>query len=84
MEKPVLNETQINAFKRFWKSENGQALRKHIDFFREDWLDASMRMQKVEDIQYFVARAAGVATIVQDLDALCDIKKEKETEGQEE
>lgn len=77
-ETPTLNETQINAFKKFWKSETGQAMRKHIDFFREDWLDASMRMQEPDQMAYFVSRAAGVATILQDLDALCDIKKDKE------
>ena len=73
-----LSDADIKAFKKFWKSEAGQAIKGRMKQFQEDWLDNAMRSVTQEQIQYYVARSAGVATLVQDFDTLAENKKEKE------
>ena len=70
-----LDDNTIKAFKKFWQSEEGKEIRGKIEAFKSDWLDNAMMSTTSEQIQYYVARSAGVASILQYLDGLCEIKK---------
>ena len=70
-----LDDNTIKTFKKFWQSKEGKEIREKIEAFKTDWLENSMMSTTSEQIQYYVARSAGVASILQYLDGLCEIKK---------
>lgn len=71
----MLEDNTLKAFKKFWQSKDGQAIRERLENFKADWLDNAMTSTTSEQIQYYVARSAGVATILQDFDNLCKLSK---------
>jgi len=70
-----LDDNTIKTFKKFWQSKEGKEIREKIKDFKNDWLENSMMSTTSEQIQYYVARSAGVASILQYLDGLCEINK---------
>ena len=70
-----LDDNTIKTFKKFWQSKEGKEIREKIEDFKNDWLENSMMSTTAEQIQYYVARSAGVASILQYLDGLCELNK---------
>lgn len=70
-----LDDSTIKTFKKFWQSKEGQEIREKIEEFKNDWLENAMMSTTTEQIQYYVARSAGVASILQYLDGLCELSK---------
>jgi hypothetical protein len=70
-----LDDNTIKTFKKFWQSKEGKEIREKIEDFKNDWLENSMMSTTSEQIQYYVARSAGVASILQYLDGLCELSK---------
>lgn len=70
-----LDDNTIKTFKKFWQSKEGKEIREKIEDFKNDWLENSMMSTTSEQIQYYVARSAGVASILQYLDGLCELNK---------
>lgn len=75
MEELKLSDNTLKTFKKFWTSSEGKEVREKLEAFKNDWLENSMMAVTSDQIQYYVARSAGVATILQYLDGLCEIKK---------
>ena len=71
-------DADIKEFRKFWKGSCGKLLKDRMESYAEDWLDIAMQQFEQEKIKYFVDRAAGVKTLIQDFDLLCEVKKKKE------
>lgn len=71
-------DSDIKEFRKFWKSDLGKLVKNRMESYAEDWLDMSMQQYESEKIKYFVDRAAGVKTLLQDFDAMSEAKRKKE------
>lgn len=63
----VWDKAKLSEWKKFWESEMGIEALKKMDILKKNCLEKAMGVADNETIAGFVARAAGIELVVQDI-----------------
>ena len=72
---------KLGEWKLFWESEMGKEALKKMESLRSQLLEQAQMVNKPEDIQFYVGRAAGVGIVLLDIET--GIKAAEEAQKKE-